>query len=103
MFRRCLYIKSKSPNYKAFRFSSSLSEDEILHKSYQGLWPRFLSLNTKDSLDEIFHRHLKAGVIDSDGLVNRIRFLKLYTGTHRAFSSINFAHLPLTVLSLQFA
>ena len=81
MIRRCLYIKSTSICHKSVRFSSNLSEDEILHKSYQRLWPRFLSLNTKESLDEIFQRHLKAGVIDSDGLLNRIRFLKLYTGT----------------------
>ena len=103
MIRRCLYIKSYTLYHKSIRFSSTLSEDEILHKSYQGLWPRFLSLNTKDSLDEIFHRHLKAGVVDSDGLLNRIRFLKLYTGTHRAFSSIHFVYLRLTVPSVPFA
>lgn len=86
MFRRCLSIKSKSPNYEAFRFSSNLSEDDILHQSYGRSGSRSkiaLTLPDKD-LNAIAEDYITRGVLER-GRSKVMTVLPLYQG-NRDFS-----------------
>ena len=82
MIRRCLYIRSSSSYTKSVRFSSNLSEDEILHKSYQGMLPGMMELAKLNDakLNVIKEEYEAKGVLERGPYFNFAWAGSLYSG-----------------------